>query len=459
MKSKILLILISLGVYSQVCSQLPTLSFTAEINDAYVPLDSVLIQNLTQGGDTTLYSPDSVLVLDNIVTSIGEIASSSANGFTLSQNYPNPIQGTTDIDLNLSENQNVTISIGDLTGREIFRKQMELEPGNHIMTFTPGSQGVYLLTAITSQRSVTIKMINSGMTGFNESVYLEYKGKEKAGNRIRSGNQMKSIGYELGDQLSFTAFTEFGNMTLIDAPVVDQTYTFDFATAGIPCPDSPTVTDVQGNVYNTVLIGSDCWMKENLRTTQFNNEVLIPNYPDEEEWENLETPGYVWYDNDVNWAEEYGAMYNGYAFIDPDNVCPVGWHPSTQVEWEALFFLISGAEGPFQDPHGNQLKSCRQVDSPFGGECNTTEHPRWDQDPVDNGTDEYGFSALPGGRRVFGGLFEGPDFDGIGVVGYWWTDYETDDDLQTYYLHNQLGSVAGSLNAKNIGASIRCVKD
>ena len=71
------------------------LTFTAENNGQYVPLDSIFIENLTQGGDTTLYAPDTVLVLDYI-TSIGDNEAIGENTFSVSQNYPNPFKGKTD---------------------------------------------------------------------------------------------------------------------------------------------------------------------------------------------------------------------------------------------------------------------------------------------------------------------------------------------------------------------------
>ncbi len=148
-------------------------------------------------------------------------------------------------------------------------------------------------------------------------------------------------------------------------------------------------------------------MKENLKTTTYNNGISIPNVTDANAWYNLTSGAYVWYDNDISWKDKYGALYNWYATIDSNGLCPSGWRVPTNDEWTALTDFIGGTGA-----HGNELKSCRQVNSPSGGSCNTSEHPRWEDDTSSGnyGTDDYGFSGLPGGGRYGSGYF--------GNIGY-----------------------------------------
>jgi len=220
---------------------------------------------------------------------------------------------------------------------------------------------------------------------------------------------------------------------------------------GEPCPGTPTVTDIEGNVYNTVAIGYHCWMKENLKTTTYRNGTSIPNVTDNNAWKNLITGANVWYDNDISWKDSYGALYNWYTTIDPNGLCPTGWHAPTNDEWTALTDYIGGTG------YSNELKSCRQVNSPLGGVCNTSEHPRWEEDPYsDNyGTDDYGFSGLPGGSRES----DGP-FGLLGRGGYWWSSTEgTSTGAWAWGMHYDDGDVITGNATKQAGFSVRCIKD
>jgi uncharacterized protein (TIGR02145 family) len=120
-------------------------------------------------------------------------------------------------------------------------------------------------------------------------------------------------------------------------------------------------------------------------------------------------------------------------------------------EWIAFMNFIGGVNSP----HGNMLKSCRQVNSPFGGECTTNEHPRWDQSETENGTDDYGFNGLPGGMRS---IFGYTNF--LGTIGFFWfsTAYSSNYAYKCN-LHNDIGNVSVSEELKQSGFSVRCIKD
>ena len=219
-------------------------------------------------------------------------------------------------------------------------------------------------------------------------------------------------------------------------------FTFDCGTL---------LSDPDGNTYNTVLIGNQCWMKENLKTTSYSNASLIPNVTDSTAWLNLTSGAYVWYDNDTNWKDTYGALYNWYATVDTNGLCPTGWHVPTDNEWTALTTFIGGTSST----NGNKLKSCRQVNSPLGGDCNTTVHPRWEQDNTHYGTDDYGFSGLPGGVRSDYGSFYG-----IGDYGGWWSSTEFSSSSAwgrgLFYYYGYVGVYD---YYKRNGFSIRCLRD
>lgn len=172
------------------------------------------------------------------------------------------------------------------------------------------------------------------------------------------------------------------------------------------------VTDIDGNKYITVIIGDQEWMAENLRTTRYNDGASIPTGHTNEQWTNLNTGAYAIYphsqidrlNSDAEVLEAYGALYNWYA-VETGNLCPTGWHVPTDTEWTTLTDYLGG-----EIVAGGKLKSTR---------TDPDTHPRW-KSPNTGATDEYGFSALPGGRRDSGY----DNFVNAGYVGGWWSSTE-----------------------------------
>lgn len=211
------------------------------------------------------------------------------------------------------------------------------------------------------------------------------------------------------------------------------------------------ILDIDGNTYNTVLIGTQCWMADNLKTTTYSNGTPIPNVTDDGSWASLTSGAYVWFNNDIAWKDNYGALYNWYAVDDINGLCPAGWHVPSHFEWIILTDFIGGTVSP----HGNELKSCKQVNSPLGGACNTVDHPRWNEHDTHYGSDDYGFSGLPGGYRSNIG-----PFGNIGGNSYWWSSTATSSNsAQTRYLYNSLGNVGVSYISRISGLSVRCLRD
>jgi len=453
MRTKTILTVLAIGLILSAYGQKSTikLTFTAENNGQYFPLDSIFIENLTQGGDTTLYAPDTILVLD-YVTSIENNEDIGKNTFSVSQNYPNPFMRKTTVNLYLQEKEHIKITVLDILSREMAQYENTLNRGNHSFAFYSSKKKYYLLTVIGKQTSKTIKMLNANSNttygGKCKIVYNEYEDNVIG---FKSQKAINNFVFNIGDELKYTAYSDIGETSIIDSPTGNQTYTFQYAI-GIPCPGTPTVTDIDGNVYNTVLFGSQCWMAENLKTTTYSNNTPIPNVTVGLNWGSLTTGAYVWYDNDISWKNIYGAMYNWYAVNDSNSLCPSGWHVPSDDEWTALTNFIGGNGSP----NGNKLKSCRQVGSPLGGNCNTIAHPRWNQDNTHYGTDDYGFSCLPGGYRF------GPSgtFGYVGEYGLWWSSSGYSSVYAwCRYLHNESGSVYMDLYSKQSGYSVRCLKD
>ena len=220
----------------------------------------------------------------------------------------------------------------------------------------------------------------------------------------------------------------------------------DFACGG-------EFTDTRdGTVYSTVQIGDQCWMAENLRYLPSvvgpGASAVLTNY----------YYVYEYYGTSVTDAKTsinynaYGVLYNWSAAM---NACPEGWYLPNNVEWTKLvdYVVAQGYpnEGGNPDGAGNALKSCRQVDSPLGGECDTSEHPRWNSCNIHYGADVFGFTALPGGN-VFG------SFESIGNCCYFWSATEYDTYIAWVILCSCIGNVNKTNLYKKYGFSVRCIK-
>lgn len=104
-------------------------------------------------------------------------------------------------------------------------------------------------------------------------------------------------------------------------------------TSTMICAQNPGagVTDIDGNTYNTVIIGTQEWMSENLKTSSFANGETIPNETDYiNTWYNLSSSAWIHFDNDIEYEEPYGKLYNWYAVNDSRKLCPTGWNIPTK---------------------------------------------------------------------------------------------------------------------------------
>jgi uncharacterized protein (TIGR02145 family) len=220
---------------------------------------------------------------------------------------------------------------------------------------------------------------------------------------------------------------------------------WDYIT--FPC-GTATVTDIDGNVYNTVLIGDQCWMDKNLSTTHFRDGSPIA-----EAWvyDHTLVEGI---NSDEEMAAEYGRLYSWHTANDAKGICPVGWTLPAQAEFQQLVdYVIATYEEVTDQNVAYAFKSCRQVNSPLGGDCNTTAHPRWDEH-AQYGFDIADFSALPAGRYVNGA------FSGIGSQLYFWssTEFSTDNGVFARIMHNFNAVTIWNVD-KNRSFSLRCIKE
>ena len=197
----------------------------------------------------------------------------------------------------------------------------------------------------------------------------------------------------------------------------------------------PPVTDIDGNTYNTVLIGDQVWMSENLKTSRYRNGGSIPNVLGYTDWVALTTGAWSYYEHDVANNAILGKLYNWYTTLG-DTLCPTGWHLPTDAEWTTLADRLGG-------------------ESVAGGKMKSIGTAYWNNPNID-ATNSSGFSGLGGGYRNE----SHGDFDVIRVVGYFWSanEYSSSNGLGRA-LVNYLGEVFSFNSIKSFGASVRCLRD
>jgi uncharacterized protein (TIGR02145 family) len=233
---------------------------------------------------------------------------------------------------------------------------------------------------------------------------------------IRASNLKSNATYNIRGYATNSAGTAYG-----------QQLTFTTTSA--------TVTDYDGNVYKTVLIGNQLWLQKNLDVTHYRNGDAIPNDTSPYVWDNTNSGGYCNYNNDTAMATKFGRLYNFYAVEDSRNVCPVGWHVSTEDEWTALVAYLGGP-----DVAGAAIKDTSQYET---------------SDEANNSSD---FSALLGGMRQAIGFDNASFINGCGV---WWTASKS-DSADAYGWNVDFGSSAilgGAGPRLRDGYSVRCIRN
>ena len=198
------------------------------------------------------------------------------------------------------------------------------------------------------------------------------------------------------------------------------------------------VFDIDGNMYNTITIGTQTWMTSNLKTTKYRNGDAIsgPTFTNTA-WAALTTEAYCWHsDNYATYGTVYGALYNWYAVSDAKNIAPLGWHVATDAEWTTLTTYLGG-------------------ESVAGGKLKEAGTSHW-LSPNTEATNETGFTALPGGYRF---SYDGT-FINIGYYGNWWssTEYGTSSAWGRHMYYNS-SNASRNFSSKVNGFSVRCIKD
>jgi uncharacterized protein (TIGR02145 family) len=219
-----------------------------------------------------------------------------------------------------------------------------------------------------------------------------------------------------------------------------------------------TVTDVDGNIYQTMIIGSQEWMIQNLKVSHYRNGTAISTGHSDSDWQSLSTGAYEVYNNDPENAEIYGNLYNWYAVDDSRNIAPIGWHVPTDDEIKQLEMHLGMSQ--------SQADSIGYRGTNEGSKLAGDADLWWGSGGLEDKSEfgSSGFDALPGGyRNGYHGGFQNKAFD-----GYFWssTEYSTGSNNPLYrHLHFNYTAVSRGFETVNWdsystwGFSVRCVKD
>jgi uncharacterized protein (TIGR02145 family) len=206
----------------------------------------------------------------------------------------------------------------------------------------------------------------------------------------------------------------------------------------VRCPGTPSVTDIDGNLYQTVQIGNQCWTQSNLKVSKYRNGDSIPTGLNNSVWASTTNGAFAIYNNDLVNDGLYGRLYNHYAVTDSRGLCPTGWHVPTDGEWSTLDNYLGGSQVA-----GGALKSMVTLPS-LGG---------WNLPNV-GATNSSGFTAVPGGVRLSTG-----DFIHIGYYGGLHSSPLLGTLTWTSYLYYNYGFITRGNYDQQSGVSVRCLKD
>ena len=464
MKIPVLLAFLSVVFFS--FGQNVTFDFVAkDTTEQYVPLQYIVVENVTKGWRDTLLWPETTIVLEDH-TGLQDHASNG--GLSLSQNVPNPFYSTTAVNMSLPEDGSVIAELTDINGKSLaVRKFDGMHAGLHALRISVSKDGVYLLKVVQDGLCSTVKMVGRGGARNNIEYFGCLNQNAKSGGNNSGGNNSKDgiHQFEIGDMMTFTGYAQINgqictSMVVSQQALSSQVITLYFpavmgGAAAVSCPNEPIVIDIDGNIYNTVLIGQQCWMKENLRVTRYSDGTFIPTgglddtiahrYFPNNNSSIVATYGYIY-----NWAAATGV--GSYGDSVPDHVqgiCPSGWHLPDDSEWYGLVDFLKTQDEYWCDSNSNNV--AKSLASTIGwaqsiGNCNVGTNPS-----ANNAT---GFSAFPAGRMYYT-LYQ----SFTGNASFWSATEDINDSAHFFTLGYTSPSVTKYNAHKSEGNSVRCLRD
>lgn len=392
-------------------------------------VSSVKVDNLTQGTSLVMNGTD-VLHLKANTTDIESIEEVVSGRIYF---HPNPMTESSRMQFYLAEAGETEIRIYDFSSRKIIERTSDLVKGWHNYIIEGAEKGIYLVSISSGKKFHSGKLISLG--SHNNDINIIYENnlpvKEKD-EGDKGGTAEVVMQYNTGERLLIKGISGTNSTILTDIPTSSKIIIFNF----VPCIDG------DGNSYPVFQAGSEkseadnqtvrIWMAENLRTTKFNDGKSIPEPKEDFAWIQNWGEAFCWYNNDIGNKNIYGGLYNWYA-VDSKKLCPAGWHVPTNLEWSELIYTFGGF------PNGFSFK-----------ETGTSHWPN-----PNDGTNESGFTGLPGGCR-----YKDSGFFSLGYQGFW---FGSDDGgvsgSPVFNLTYNYPDVNMLIFDKKCAFSIRCIKN
>ena len=368
-----------------------------------------------------------------------------------------------DFSLQLPEDNVVTISVFDLNGQKITELRQTLSHGTHVFRVFLSTPQTYLLSVNTVTDHASVKMINIGSAEKNRIEYLCSGNEIPIAYYLKSNKGETQNPFDLGDLMEYMGYATINGAkveseTTRQIQISSESFDLMFPIVvgdGQPCSGISTLTDIDGNVYNTVQIGSQCWMKENLRVTKYANDTTIPL------WNSTSSStSYRYYpDNDSSNVSAYGYLYNWTAVMGSSNssstnpsaaqgICPTGWHVPSDAEWTQLTDYVS-SQNQYQCG-SNITYIAKALASSTGWNGYTSTCAVGNMLSTNNTTD---FSALPAGTYLGSYISFG------NYTGFWSATQGDDNRAYNRTLYYRYADILRDNTSKNYGFSVRCVRN
>jgi uncharacterized protein (TIGR02145 family) len=428
MKKRIdaIILLAALAIFSglELNAQNWLINFTG--SGASTSVTTVKVENLTSGSTLTLNGTD-ILQL-TIVTGVNPVGYDQSSELKI---YPNPMNEYSIFEVFPPVAGDAVISVCETTGKTVAQIKSYLENLSQSFKLSGLKPGIYLVNIKGNGYRLSGKLVSNGKSGGTINLEKVNSISQAVDSKILKSESKGTLAtvdmpYNSGERLKFTGASGNYRTVITDIPSSSKTINFNF----IAC------TDGDYNIYQVVVIGTQTWMAENLKTTKYNDGTAITNVTDNTAWSALSTAAYCDYANTPTYSNTYGRLYNWYAVAstNPKNVCPAGWHVASDAEWTTLATYLGG-------------------ESVAGGKLKETGTTHW-LSPNAGATNETGFTAISGGYRPTSGTF-----GLLGNSGFWWSSTPNASYAWYYYMYYGDSSINPGDNDRHAGFSVRCLKD
>lgn len=474
---KFILLVVCITIVSGLFAQ-DILSLTFKGQDqggAYIQLDSARIENLTQGWTETLIYPDTELILS---VSVGIEDYGPRPDIVI---FPNPCKGNAHLSVANMQGGPVRLTVTDVQGRLCAEYSGTVQSGMNNFYISLSKPQMYFISIKTAQGVKSEKLVSLGNGNVNRIELMERAETESGVDNAKKMRFDSDAHFVLGDEMRYTGYaTVEGEMKtsviVTQEQMEDDTIGLVFFHDRIPCSDVPTVTDHEGNVYNTVQIGTQCWTRENMRTTTSPTTgtcIVASGTPQ------LSYSGKMarWYNNDsTTYAPQgFGLLYNWNAAVDTFNaelgelsvsssvgdavsvsftgyrrgICPEGWHLPSAAEWIAFVNYVK-AEGIYACDNSTN-KIAKAFASQTGWNNNSTACAVGQNQSTN---DALNFTAMPAGYIGSGGFISKGE-----TTGFWSASQTTAQKANTWDLFFNNTGIYQTGNSKSQAYSVRCVRD